>query len=671
LWFPEPGKGGDIPSRAEFAMTKEQFDAAFPEEFWREVVNRVANEAPDTLLLAEAFWMMEGYFVRSLGMHRVYNSAFMNMLRDEKNQEYRLVIKNTLQFEPEILKRYVNFMNNPDEKTAVEQFGKGDKYFGILVMMVTNPGLPMIGHGQVEGFTEKYGMEYRRAYYDETPDEWLVKRHEREIFPLMRKRYLFAEVKDFLLYDFYTPEGFVNEDVYVYSNRSGEERALVVVHNKYAETRGWIRISTPYPIKGENDERIFKQKSLGEGLELRNEPNTYVIFQDQISGLEYLRNSQELYNVGFYTELKAYEYHVFLNFREVLDDETHQYAHLAKYLQGGGVANMQESLREFSLMALLTPYRELVNSGWYQWVISKRLQVTSLKAEGSKTTAELSNLELLEEPVLPPFSQELIEIEPVLEECEIKALKVYQEIYSMSEGDGDPEGTARQTRQDLAISLTLPALQDWFGALSKSAKLDKALAYLQSGPGGNSPLNDGDPAIWGSLLSWICNRRLSQAAFEDDTPEQARSWMDEWLLGKINLRALTGLGVDEWKATRCVELVKLLVGHQAWFEGKDSKPVTPDQALQAWLKDSAVQRFIDANRFQGVLWFNKESFDELLWWMYAVAVLRVMNVLLEEPGEIEKIAQIVQACYAVILKLQAAEEKSEFQVEKLLEATKK
>ena len=60
-----------------------------PDEFWREVVDRVAAEAPDTLLLAEAFWLMEGYFVRTLGMHRVYNSAFMNMLRDEENAKYR------------------------------------------------------------------------------------------------------------------------------------------------------------------------------------------------------------------------------------------------------------------------------------------------------------------------------------------------------------------------------------------------------------------------------------------------------------------------------------------------------------------------------------------------------------------------------------------------------
>ncbi|MGO9481474.1 MAG: alpha-amylase family glycosyl hydrolase, partial [Candidatus Kryptoniota bacterium] len=49
LWFPEPGTGGSIPSRANFSMTKDQFDAAIPNEFWREVVDRVQKEVPDTL----------------------------------------------------------------------------------------------------------------------------------------------------------------------------------------------------------------------------------------------------------------------------------------------------------------------------------------------------------------------------------------------------------------------------------------------------------------------------------------------------------------------------------------------------------------------------------------------------------------------------------------------
>ena len=163
LWFPVRGLGGGIPSRAEHGMSREEFDTVFPIEFWREVVDRVAVEVPGTLLLAEAFWLMEGYFVRTLGMHRVYNSAFMNMLKMEENAKYRQTIKNVLEFNPEVLKRFVNFMNNPDEKTAVEQFGRKGKYFGACVLLATMPGLPMFGHGQIEGFHEKYGMEYKQG----------------------------------------------------------------------------------------------------------------------------------------------------------------------------------------------------------------------------------------------------------------------------------------------------------------------------------------------------------------------------------------------------------------------------------------------------------------------------------------------------------------------------
>ncbi len=249
LWFPVPGTGGAIPSRAEYSMTQAEFDALMPHEFWREVVDRVAAEVPGTLLLAEAFWLMEGYFVRTLGMHRVYNSAFMVMLRDEDNAKYRSVLKNTLEFDPDIMKRYVNFMSNPDERTAIDQFGTGDKYFGVATMMATLPGLPMFGHGQVEGFTEKYGMEYYKPRYNETPNEGLVERHQREIAPLLRERKLFAESGNFLLYDLWKENGEVDENVYAYSNRLGDRRAIVVFHNHYGETRGTIHLSAAFADK--------------------------------------------------------------------------------------------------------------------------------------------------------------------------------------------------------------------------------------------------------------------------------------------------------------------------------------------------------------------------------------------------------------------------------------
>ena len=221
LWFPLPGVGGSIPSRAENAMSDEEFNALMPAEFWREVVDRVAIEVPGTLLLAEAFWLLEGYFVRTLGMHRVYNSAFMNMLRDEENAKYRSYLKKTIEFDPDILKRYVNFMSNPDERTTIDQFGSGDKCFGVATMLATLPGLPMFGHGQIEGYTERYGMEFKMPKMTEWPEEHLVARHQAEIAPLLKRRYIFAESENFVLYDLWNGYGAVNENVFAYSNRNG------------------------------------------------------------------------------------------------------------------------------------------------------------------------------------------------------------------------------------------------------------------------------------------------------------------------------------------------------------------------------------------------------------------------------------------------------------------
>ena len=226
-----------------------------PEEFWREVVDLCAREAPDTLLLAEAFWMMEGYFVRTLGMHRVYNSAFMNMLKREENAKYRETIRNTQEFDKDILKRFVNFMNNPDEETAVAQFGKGDKYFGVCTMMATMPGLPMFGHGQLEGFEEKYGMEYRRAYRDESPDRALIERHEREIFPLLKRRRLFSGVERFFLYDLVADDGSVNENVFAYTNGDGSETALVAYNNSLSRAEGRLRRSCSFAEKSPDGQK--------------------------------------------------------------------------------------------------------------------------------------------------------------------------------------------------------------------------------------------------------------------------------------------------------------------------------------------------------------------------------------------------------------------------------
>jgi glycosidase len=631
LWFPEPGTGGAIPSRAEHGMTREQFNRFIPEEFWRQVVDRVVREAPDTLLLAEAFWLLEGYFVRTLGMHRVYNSAFMNMLKDEENSKYRSVIKNTLEFNPEVLKRFVNFMSNPDEETAVSQFGKGDKYFGVSTMMVTMPGLPMFGHGQIEGFTEKYGMEYRHAKWDEQPDWNLMRRHEQEIFPLMKRRHLFADVRNFLLYDFFTSEGIVNENVFAYSNGAGDERALVIYHNKYDSARGWVRSSVAYSVEvGEGDNRTLMQKNLGEGLALNAEDDYFCIFRDHVTGLEYIRNNRELCEKGLYVELGAYKYYVFIDFREVKDNQWHHYAQIANYLNGRGVSSIEDALKEMLLQPLQQVFKELVNVDMF-----RRLM-------GALITQPQAQLD-----------------QKLMEEIEKKTIVLLQETKRLSGGSEDEMRIARELRHKLEAILYLPIITSRFPQFQPKG-VKAAAEYL------HKRLTD-SIYTWGTLFVWLFVHALGKAVNQRGFAEQSRSWVDEWRLGKTISDVLKELGLEETNVWRIVTLIKLLTSHQRWFDVKPSGHNPAYQVLESLLKDGEVHQFLQVNQYNDIWWFNKEAFEEMLWWLMMVASLaigsdplRPVNVVVEE----------LKGCYAMIQTWQQAGEKSEYQVEKLLEALK-
>ena len=360
LWFPLPGGGAGVPSRAEHWMAKEEFDRVFPVEFWREVVDRVAAEVPDTLLLAEAFWLMESFFVRTLGMHRVYNSAFMHMLKNEDNGKYQKLLRNTLEFNPEILKRFVNFMSNPDEASAADQFGKGDKYFGVAVLLVTLPGLPMFGHGQIEGYTEKYGMEYRRSYWNEAVDTGFVAHHQSQIFPLLHRRHLFSEARYFELYSLEGGQG-INEDVFAFSNGDDRERVLVAYHNRSGEACGWIHhsVARARPEKGGQD--APSAVSLAAALGLPDDAAGYCRFRDLHSGLQYLRPVAELRTRGLFLQLGGYRYRVFTDFG-IVRDQDGRWARLCERLGDQPVADLDLALRKLQLEPLRSAYETLLQT---------------------------------------------------------------------------------------------------------------------------------------------------------------------------------------------------------------------------------------------------------------------------------------------------------------------
>jgi len=627
LWFPEPGTGGAIPSRAEHGISRGEFNGFMPEEFWRLVVDRVAQEAPDTLLLAEAFWLLEGYFVRTLGMHRVYNSAFMNMLKDEENAKYRSVIKNTLEFNPEVLKRFVNFMSNPDEETALTQFGKGDKYFGVCTMMVTMPGLPMFAHGQIEGFNEKYGMEYRYSKWDEQPDQELVQRHEKEIFPLMKRRHLFADIKNFLLYDFFTLEGYVNENVFAYSNRFSDERTLVIYHNKYESAQGWVRSSVAYSVKtGQGDERTLVQKDLGEGLGLHDDQAYFCIFRDNGTGLEYIRNSRELWEKGLYVELGAYKYHVFIDFREVRDNQWNHYAQIANSLNGRGVSSIEEVFKEMLLQPLQNAFQELVNADMLRRLTEARI---------TQPQGQLDQL--------------------LIEEIEKKMVNFLREVKQFSGGREDEMTIAREVRQKLEAILYLPIITSRYPQLQPKG-VKAAAEYL------HKKLTD-TPYNWATLFSWLFVHALGKVVNPRDFAGLSRTWIDEWGFGKIIFGVLRDSGLDEAASWSSLTVIKLLTGHQRWFDAKPSDQKQAYVVLESLLKDSEVQQFLGVNQYKDIWWFNKEAFEEMLWWLMMVAALTIGS---DPLRPVNAVVKELERCYSIIQTWQKAKKKSEYQIEKML-----
>ncbi|NPV56541.1 MAG: alpha-amylase, partial [Anaerolineae bacterium] len=624
---PEPGSGGDIPSRAEHGLTKQQFNAAMPVEFWREVVDRIAQEAPDTLLLAEAFWLMESYFVRTLGMHRVYNSAFMNLLRNEDNIRYRTLMKNTLEFDPEILKRYVNFMNNPDERTAVDQFGSGDKYFGICVLMSTLPGLPMFGHGQVEGFQEKYGMEFRKAYLDESVDTGLVERHQRQIFPLLHRRSIFAGVDNFLLFDLYTASGQVNEDVFAFSNGCGDHRSLVIYHNRYASTSGWLRYSAAYAVKEPSGDRRMVQRTIAEGLQVTTDADTFLIYKDQVSGLEFIRSCQEIIEEGWRIDLSAYETHVYLDFRQVQDDAWHNYKHLTDLLQGRGVPNIEAAKQELTLSPVIEPFRQICNLEYFDHLWQQ-----------SRTALSEAKLEA------------------ILDEAEKKYAPFLDGIVQLSGHDHERHAVLANTRERLRNLLTISGQKK--GKKQAVSEYAKVLTDIQN------KLAD-DRTTWLMMLGLIFTQEIGRLGGTTDFKIQTQSWMVEWTLERILEETYAQFVGDGSEARQMAAKVELLTGVHDWYKSARIQPL--HTILKNWFQDINIQKWLGVNRYQDMLYYNEEAMQEFIGWMQLMAVFYPASNL-NRPDSITM--ETVIGASQVVDQIKRLEIRAQFQVQKMLDLSR-
>jgi glycosidase len=591
LWFPEPGDSGAIPSRAERGLSKAEFDRHMPHEFWREVVDRVSVEAPDTLLMAEAFWLMEGYFVRSLGMHRVYNSAFMNMLRDRRNAEYRALIKETLEYDPRILGRYVNFMSNPDEATALEQFGREDFYFGVCTLMATLPGLPMFGHGQVEGLSEKYGMEYAKAYRDEPADEGMMARHQREIAPLLHRRDLFAGVERFLFFDGLDNQGRVNEDVFAYSNGTEGERVVVLFNNSEAGTRVRVHESALFrDIASGESPGATRSATLSQGLGIASDRHLMVRFHDRISGEEFVVRSEDLDSRGLGVDLGPYQCRVFERFSELWDRDG-RWAPLASRLAGRGVEDLSAALRELQLEPLRMAFEEALPTAVMECLLA-------LPEAGSGSESA---------------------------ECEQRVLA------GMS---GLLDWVARRWSQSSGHESEQADGDDWLrAAFSLLEDLDPPERDEGEAGEGEAPESHErralreSPELLVGLTAWILIQTATDVLHRSlADPELIEGWQPAWAVEE----QLMSLGLPFVKV-RGLSQTLSFASRRGWQTAEP--PETALGLLRSWLADDEIRGILDVHRYENEEYLRKEALEILLSWHFLRAVLQEKVGLAPDDGE--------------------------------------
>jgi glycosidase len=589
LWFPLPGAGGAIPSRAENAMSQEEFDALMPHEFWREVVDRVAVEVPGTLLLAEAFWLLESYFVRTLGMHRVYNSAFMNMLRDEENAKYRSYLKKTIEFDPDIMKRYVNFMSNPDERTAIDQFGDGDKCFGVATLLATLPGLPMFAHGQIEGYGERYGMEFKQAKMDESPKDYLVARHQAEIAPLLKNRRIFAESENFTLYDFWGEHGTVDENVFAYSNRMGEERSVILYNNRYESTRGTIHISAASMDKGSGE---LRQRSLADGLALSADEAVVMAYRDTARGFEFLRRATDFQRHGLGAELRGYQYVVLLNWRELRSSAEYPWDRLCDELNGAGVPDLDDALWRMRLRPLHAALQAAVSAGNCRLLADVARGLVEIE-EPVKEAHEDAVGEVV--PALTPEDR----IADMLEQAGVFFDRVADQLPHSLPPQADDvvtDPTPREAYRQTCSAMTLRAIR--LPAMKSELTPDWPVAATSLLP--FSDVERGAEPTWAPVLAWIVLRSLPWQGDRVASFDQSHTRM---VLAEI-FSALGMHGDAMWRAAARVRL--LLEFADLPCEAIDS---------ESFWNEPDVRWLAGVNDSDGKTYFNKEQFEELAGWM--------------------------------------------------------
>ena len=212
----------------------------------------------------------------------------------------------------------------------------------------------------------------------------------------MKRRYLFSGSDNFRLYDLQSANGNIHEQVLAYSNRSGNERALVFFNNSYEQTAGWVHTSSQNLVKHPNGDKSLVREDLLCALNLDAEPGDYILFYELRAKLWYIRRRTSLQQDGLFVSLGGYQSQVFLNWHALADNEYGHWSRLCQELDGRGVENLNHAFEDLFLHDLHQAFTALFSPAYCTFITGIQADPVPAPKEPAKKAVSTQIAEYLE-----------------------------------------------------------------------------------------------------------------------------------------------------------------------------------------------------------------------------------------------------------------------------------
>ena len=246
----------------------------------------------------------------------------------------------------------------------------------------------------------------------------------------------------------------------------------------------------------------------------------------------------------------------------------------------------------------------------------------------------------------------------LLAEAEKKYGAFLDGIHSLTGVELDNETLLQRLTVTLDVLLSWSMIDQIHFPLPGGKSYQAALAILKKGL-------DENRNRWLVLFAFLFVRDIGKAGEVGDHAEQSLSSFQEWRLSSLLQNCYQAFGISPAGATEMVNLIQLLIREQGWMVRRTEAGLY--QCMADWLSTEEIQRFLGVNRHKSVLWYNKELFEEFVWWMMVSAVL---TAVAQPDFTASDFVELVLSLDADVQALTAAQEESKYQIALLLAGLK-